>query len=126
MASWYLSQSRWNSVSDDVRFGSLAAIHGNNSSTSAFGGKPDTRQLDFERPRLNVRSHQKRSFNQTRIGNFGGPLSARSEQCSVLLCDEPTICFPQRFSAFVLRGNGHFRRSGVSFRARAACRTRCP
>jgi len=29
---------------------------------------------------LNVRSHQKRSFNQTRIGNFGGPLSARSSQ----------------------------------------------
>ncbi len=41
MASWYLSQSRWNSVSDDVRFGSLAVIHHDIKPTAAFEGKAD-------------------------------------------------------------------------------------
>ena len=37
---------------------------------SAFGRKPDTRQLDFESPRLNVCFHQKRSFKSGNLGEI--------------------------------------------------------
>ncbi len=47
MASWYLSQSRWNSVSDDVRFGSQAALQANNSLTAASGRKAVIRHAYF-------------------------------------------------------------------------------
>ena len=40
---------------DRLKSQSLAALEPNTSLMSAFGRKPDTRQLDFESPRLNVR-----------------------------------------------------------------------
>ena len=44
------------------RFGSLAALFIHSSPTAAFGRKADTRQRDFEIPRLNVCFSRKRTF----------------------------------------------------------------
>ena len=49
MASWYLSQSRWNSVSDDVRFGSLAVVQHSTILMSASGGIADVRRAPTPR-----------------------------------------------------------------------------
>ena len=55
---------------NNVRFGSIAVVHHHISRTAAFGRIADTRQLDFESPRLNVRFHQKRSFKSGNLGEI--------------------------------------------------------
>jgi hypothetical protein len=62
----------------DGRFGSVAVIRAKCSSMSAIGRIADTWQRDFESTRLNVRTHQERSFKRHRDRHYESPLSAKS------------------------------------------------
>jgi len=62
----------------NVRFGSQAVVQDNTSSMSAFGGKAVVHRPDFTSPRLNVRFHRYRTFDQANYCNIEGPLSAIS------------------------------------------------
>ena len=62
----------------DVRFGSLAVIQTNTSLMSAIGRIADTRQCDFESPRLYVRFHLKRTFDHAQYCDFEWRLLATS------------------------------------------------
>ena len=85
MSQWQEGVKSVRYVALIVRFGSLAALFDIGSSMSAFGRKPDTRQLDFESPRLTVRFHQERPFNLSYFHQYDSPLSARSGHKSHLL-----------------------------------------
>ena len=53
---------RLDQATGNVRFGSQADLLTDITPTAASGGKADTRQRDFEKPRLNVCFHPKRPF----------------------------------------------------------------
>ena len=62
----------------NVTVGSLAALHSDNTRTAASGCKAAIRWQVFQTLFLNVRFHQKRSFNLRQIYENEGLLSAKS------------------------------------------------
>ena len=90
----------------DVRFGSLAVIQTNTSLMSAIGRIADTRQCDFESPRLYVRFQLKRSSRGLYFTHAHRLLSAnsgRSRDAKILLLMNGIDFIPIECGSFSLR-----------------------